>query len=611
MLSIKPDKSRAVLIGTSEFPRDPENLSPLPAVENNVKDFGKLLQNKKVIGIPRQYTLVLLNEETPSHVGEELVRTAREAEDTLIVYYAGHGLLGQSSLQLYLATKNSTQAEAEWNALPFENIKKAIRSSSAKKKILILDCCFSGRALEMMSSESSLLQSQLDIKGTYAIASAPANQPALAPKGERYTTFSGEFLRVLREGVDSDKDELTLNEIYEHIRDESRRSGWPEPQRANLQDADKLAFARNQRRLFAAESQPLVEGRPPQRTRKEEASHQAEAERKQEEKRKAEEEERQRAEREAKRKAKAKERRRAKAAAARKANEEAERLKQECKEREARAREAKRGPLQAPAMVVIPAGVFQMGDLEGSDAEKPVHEVRIAKPFAMSKYPVTFEDYDRFADETGRDLPSDEGWGRGNRPTINVSWDNAVAYCEWLSRETGGCYRLPTEAEWEYAARAGTKTAYWWGKKIGHNRANCLDCGSQWDGKQTAPVGSFAANPFGLYDMAGNAWEWVQDCWYLGYQGAPDDGSANEQEGYPARVVRGGAFYSAATELRSGSRDNLFFLQTSAPSRASIARIARRWFGKTIKAMEGIDPVTSPYTGGSGCIGFRLAQDIE
>ena len=148
-----------------------------------------------------------------------------------------------------------------------------------------------------------------------------------------------------------------------------------------------------------------------------------------------------------------------------------------------------------PEMVTIPAGSFQMGCVSGRNCysnEKPVHSVRI-ESFELSKYEVTFEEYDAFTDATGRERADDEGWGRGRRPVINVSWDDAVAYTQWLSSQTGVSYRLPSEAEWEYAARAGSMTRYSWGNDIGRNRANCDGCGSQWDDRQTAPVGSFSA----------------------------------------------------------------------------------------------------------------------
>ena len=213
---------------------------------------------------------------------------------------------------------------------------------------------------------------------------------------------------------------------------------------------------------------------------------------------------------------------------------------------------------QMEKMVVISAGTFQMGCVSGRDCdddEHPVHPVTISRPFALSRHEVTFDEYDRFAAATGRSLPDDEGWGRGRRPVVNVSWDDAQAYVSWLSSETGVRYRLPSEAEWEYAARAGTTTAYSWGNEIGDNRANCDGCGSQWDDEMTAPVGSFAANPWGLHDMHGNVSEWVEDCWHDSYAGAPADGSAWTAGGdCGVRVSRGGFWGSNPTGLRAANR---------------------------------------------------------
>ena len=140
---------------------------------------------------------------------------------------------------------------------------------------------------------------------------------------------------------------------------------------------------------------------------------------------------------------------------------------------------------------------------------------------------------------------------------INVSWDDTQQYVAWLSRMTGQPYRLLTEAEWEYAARAGTTTAYYWGDEIGKGNANCDGCGSQWDGKQTAPIGSFAPNAFGLYDMAGNVHQWVQDCYHDDYNGAPTDGSAWTSGDCSARVIRGGSWNFNPQYLRSANRNLL------------------------------------------------------
>ena len=197
-----------------------------------------------------------------------------------------------------------------------------------------------------------------------------------------------------------------------------------------------------------------------------------------------------------------------------------------------------------------------MGCVSGKncpDYEKPVHEVRV-EAFELSKYEVTFEEYDRFVAATGRRAPGDRSWGRGRRPVINVSWKDAVAYTQWLSVKTGERYRLPSEAEWEYAVRAGSTTAFTWGDDSGHNRANCHGCRSEWDNKKTAPVGSFSPNGWGLHDMHGNVSEWVQDCWNFSYRGVSADASAWETGDCERRVLRGGSWYDPPGNLRSARR---------------------------------------------------------
>ena len=208
--------------------------------------------------------------------------------------------------------------------------------------------------------------------------------------------------------------------------------------------------------------------------------------------------------------------------------------------------------LQCPEVVEIPAGRFLMGSDE-YDSEQPVREVVISKPFALGKYEVTFAEYDAFAKATGRELLVDRGWGRGNRPVIGVTWEDAQAYTEWLTEMTGRPYRLPSEAEWEYAARAGSVTSYSWGDDIGQNQANC-DTGCEDSHTYIAPVGSFQPNAFGLYDMHGNVWEWVQDCWNDNYEGAPADARAWEDQGCETRVLRGGSWHFEPAFLRSANR---------------------------------------------------------
>lgn len=212
-----------------------------------------------------------------------------------------------------------------------------------------------------------------------------------------------------------------------------------------------------------------------------------------------------------------------------------------------------------PEMVVVPAGEFMMGSAESekgrNDDEGPQHRVTIAKPFAVSRFEVTFDEWDACAAVDACAIqPGDQGWGRGRQPLINVSWDDAQQYLAWLSHRTGKSYRLLSEAEWEYAARAGSDTAYSWGDEIGIGKANCNGCGSRWDNKQTAPVGSFAPNAFGLYEMHGNALEWVEDCYQWMYRGAPTNGSARTDGDCRNRVLRGGAWGFVPSTLSSASR---------------------------------------------------------
>ena len=212
----------------------------------------------------------------------------------------------------------------------------------------------------------------------------------------------------------------------------------------------------------------------------------------------------------------------------------------------------------AGEMVSISGGTFRMGDMSGEgDDERPVHSVTVPA-FKMGKYEVTFAQWDACVTDggCGRYQPSDWGWGRGNRPVTDVTWDHIQLFIDWLNAKTGGNFRLPTEAEWAYAARTGRTTAYSWGNSIGSNRANCDGCGSRWDGDRTAPVGSFPANAWGLHDMHGNVWEWVQDCWHDSYVGAPADGRAWVSGGdCGLRVIRGGSWYSGPRNLRSAHRD--------------------------------------------------------
>jgi formylglycine-generating enzyme required for sulfatase activity len=219
---------------------------------------------------------------------------------------------------------------------------------------------------------------------------------------------------------------------------------------------------------------------------------------------------------------------------------------------------AEQGTDYCPEMIVIPAGSFMMGSPPTEKGrltnEGPQHQVTIANPFAVSKFEVTFDEWDTCVAYGDCAQPvSDNGWGHGRLPVTNVSWEDAQRYVSWLSRMTGKPYRLLSEAEYEYATRAGTETPFPWGDKVGTGNANCNGCGSRWN-RQAAPVGSFAANGFGLYDMQGNITQWVADCYHPTYEGAPTDGSAWTTGDCKRRMHRGTSWRDGPGMLRSAGR---------------------------------------------------------
>lgn len=229
-----------------------------------------------------------------------------------------------------------------------------------------------------------------------------------------------------------------------------------------------------------------------------------------------------------------------------------------------------------PSLISIPAGRFEMGVSAASPIKRPTelpqHQVRIFTPFAISQYEITFSEYDRFVKDTGYRRPSDKGWGskfwgRGKTPVFDVNWHDAQEYTRWLSQQTGYRYRLPTEAEWEYAARAGTGSAFHTGDCIHTDQANFHgrnpfgNCPVPPDYRgKVVEVGQFEPNPWGLFDIHGNIFEWTLDCWHENYIGAPVDGSAWLDEGPTAncqrRVLRGGSWSSFVNDIRSANRGN-------------------------------------------------------
>jgi formylglycine-generating enzyme required for sulfatase activity len=222
-----------------------------------------------------------------------------------------------------------------------------------------------------------------------------------------------------------------------------------------------------------------------------------------------------------------------------------------------------------PAMAGVPAGTFEIGEHDQAFRNKyresdrrlwgaPLKPVAISKPFTMSIHEVTYDEYDyyvwrqRGSGNGAPIFPTTAKGGRGTRPVVNVNWLEANDYAVWLGQRTHQTCRLPTEAEWEYAARGKTETAYWWGDEIGSNNANCRYCGDRSDGTQSLPVGSFRPNPFGLHDTQGNVWEWTCSAWQDEFDGSEQ--RCVDAKSEVARVVRGGAWYYDAIGARSAAR---------------------------------------------------------
>ena len=209
-----------------------------------------------------------------------------------------------------------------------------------------------------------------------------------------------------------------------------------------------------------------------------------------------------------------------------------------------------------PEMIALAPGTFTMGSSGGDVSEKPAHTVKINYSFAVSRFEVTVAEWKAcLAAGACEYLPNRKGM-TATSPVYGVSWLDAQQYVKWLSKKTNETYRLPSEAEWEYAARAGTQTEYWWGDAVGTGKANCKNCGGDWNRKRPAVVDSFAANPFGLQGMNGSVWEWVADCWFDSYKGSSADGSARQRKDCPSRVLRGGSWRNDASYARSAGRFN-------------------------------------------------------
>lgn len=207
-----------------------------------------------------------------------------------------------------------------------------------------------------------------------------------------------------------------------------------------------------------------------------------------------------------------------------------------------------------PELVVVPAGTFTMGDDHGHRSEKPAHKVSIKQAFAIGKTEVTVQQWNECHKAGGCEYKPNDHDTPDKTAVSDISWSDAQKFLRWLSITTGQKYRLPTEAEWEYAARAGSQTRFWWGSNVGQGHADCKNCGGKWNARTPAAIDSYPANPFGLYGVSGGVWEWVSDCWHKSHKGAPNDGSSRNRSDCRENVIRGGAWRNDATYVSSASR---------------------------------------------------------
>lgn len=252
-------RSRAVLLGTSEYVHS--ELTPLPAVRNNLSDLAAVLTSPTGTGIAQENCSVLLDETDVEALGHHVDTAAKQADDLLLVYYAGHGRLDTKGT-LYLTLPRTNPGLLRWTGLPFQHVKEAILDSPANNRVLILDCCFSGRAIEAMADPQALVAGQIEIAGTYTITSTSANDPSRAPAGARHTAFTGHLLDLLTTGIPEPVTMLTLSAIYRGLLRSLPVGGFPEPKQHGSRTTDLLALAPNHHALRPAPPSPPAPSPP-------------------------------------------------------------------------------------------------------------------------------------------------------------------------------------------------------------------------------------------------------------------------------------------------------------------------------------------------------------
>jgi formylglycine-generating enzyme required for sulfatase activity len=502
-----PSKSQALLLTVDLY----RHLNNIPAVKNSASGIRRVLTSPDFGGAFSAKCITLGGEVDVPGALKTLRQVARSTEDTFLFYYCGHGLTGRRN-ELYLCLSDTDPGNLPAAALPYEWVRDIFVECIARNRIVILDCCFSGRAISDMGSEGGEALGQLDIEGTYVLTATAANTAALAPAGAAYTTFTGALLTVLQDGVPGEADLLTLPIVYRHLHNRMLSRGLPRPCQRGTGAVDQLALVRN---LAHVEQDRNASFGDPD-------------------------------------------------------------VSSEGAFRPAQAEIAHSRPRSKfdPRLVVVQAGTFAMGGSEYEN-ERPIRSVWI-EGFCIDRFLVTVEDFAEFVNDTAFVTDAErEGWSLVYRhggwerargvtwrhdvsgakrpesekahPAIHASWNDAIEFCRWA----GG--RLPTEAEWEYAARGGPL-----GRGSIYAGGDCLD-EVAWhrdnSESRTHPVGGRLPNEIGVYDMSGNVWEWCSDYYSpTYYQYAPDRNPRGPTDGV-ARVLRGGTWHYAADTLRVPNRD--------------------------------------------------------
>jgi len=662
-LSLDVRKTKALLVGVSDY----KSLDPIKPALGNIEDLITLLTDEQLFGLPFGNITAILDK-TNDEIEEKIIEFLENEEnadfETLLFYYVGHGIRESAvNKELYLTGINSRKKTLKTSAIAYNSIKNHIENSNWQQRIVILDACHSGLAT-MGDEEKHFTEAEIDIQGTYVLASAAGDEKSFFDPTERHTFFSGELIKLLRSGLPKHQPFLSLDDIFLYLEKNLKQSTPKKnsnlnvhnffffrnlqydkaamltreatqlfeagqydeairqyervlvelirPKNRDLERIDKIntdieiaelyleiknKITPNIEKAFAAKTKELQERIEQLEAAKNELENQLKTTIS------ADSYEALKAQKTEIEKALAKEKQDLQKALAQitsleqenkqlrgelkgvrndlaKETEALEKAIQDLKNAAKPQNYTEKAANVAAEMIFIKGGLFQMGSNE-DDAEKPIHQVTLTD-FYMGKYPVIVAEFEQFIEATSHqtDADKDDGsnifdgkkwekqsgvnWRCGvdgtllprsdfNYPVIHVSWNDAIAYCDWLSQQTGKTYGLPTEAQWEYAAGGGSANRTKW---AGTDKENELAKYAWFDknsGKKTHSVGELAPNQLGLYDMSGNVLEWCND-WYGAYSPANVINPKGPEKG-SSRVFRGGGWDRDAVHCRVAYRN--------------------------------------------------------